>query len=91
MEIFRLKFTMNFLMNLMHHWAIAGILLIGGWFVIEGRTEVGTIVAFISGLDRVKDPWGDLVNYFRELTGARIKYNLLSSVVNGGDTASAHA
>jgi ABC-type multidrug transport system fused ATPase/permease subunit len=84
MHIFRLKFTMNFLMNSMQHIAVAAILFVGGWLVIEGRTEVGTVVAFISGLDRVNDPWGDLVNYFREMSSARVKYRLVAKALGGG-------
>jgi ABC-type multidrug transport system fused ATPase/permease subunit len=83
MHIFRLKFTMNFLMNSMQHLAIAAILFVGGWFVVQGRTEAGTVVAFISGLDRVNDPWGDLVNYFREMTSSRVKYHLVERALNG--------
>jgi ABC-type multidrug transport system fused ATPase/permease subunit len=82
MHIYRLKFSMNFLMNLLYHIAIVGVLGVGGWFVIEGKTEVGTIVAFISGLDKINDPWGDLVNYFRDATSARIKYKLIAKVLN---------
>jgi ABC-type multidrug transport system fused ATPase/permease subunit len=85
MHIFKLKFTMNFLMNSMQHLAIAAILFVGGWFVVEGRTEVGTVVAFISGLDRVNDPWGDLVNYFREMSSARVKYRLVAKALGGAD------
>jgi ABC-type multidrug transport system fused ATPase/permease subunit len=83
MHIFRLKFTMNFLMNGMQHLAVAVILFVGGWLVVEGRTEVGTVVAFISGLDRVNDPWGDLVNYFREMTSAGVKYRLVATALAG--------
>jgi ABC-type multidrug transport system fused ATPase/permease subunit len=86
MHIFRLKFTMNFLMNSMQHLAVAAILFVGGWFVVEGRTEVGTVVAFISGLDRVNDPWGDLVNYFREMTSAGVKYRLVATALGGPST-----
>jgi ABC-type multidrug transport system fused ATPase/permease subunit len=85
MHIFKLKFTMNFLMNSMQHLAVAAILFVGGWFVIEGRTEVGTVVAFISGLDRVNDPWGDLVNYFREMSSARVKYRLVAKALGGAE------
>src|SRR5439155_1223882 len=59
------------------------IFFVGGWFVVEGRTEVGTVVAFISGLDRVNDPWGDLVNYFRDMTSSRVKYRLVERALNG--------
>jgi len=78
--IFQLKFSMNFLMNLTHHLGIAGVLLIGGWYVSQGDLEIGTVVAFISGLARVNDPWGDLVDYFRELTIASAKYDLVRTV-----------
>ena len=82
MEIFRRKFGMNFLMNLLHHCGVAGILLVGGWFVVEGKTEVGTVVAFISGLTRINDPWGDLVNYFRDMTNAGVKYRLIARAID---------
>jgi ABC-type multidrug transport system fused ATPase/permease subunit len=82
MQIFRRKFSMNFLMNALHHCGIAAVLFVGGWFVIQGTTQVGTVVAFISGLSRINDPWGDLVNYFRDLTNARVKYRLIARVLN---------
>ncbi|WP_375459284.1 hypothetical protein [uncultured Enterovirga sp.] len=57
MGVYELKFSMNFLMNLCHQLGIAGILGVGGWFVVRGQTEIGTVVAFISGLATIKDPW----------------------------------
>jgi ABC-type multidrug transport system fused ATPase/permease subunit len=82
MAIYRRKFGMNFLMNVLYHLGIVGILFVGGWFVMQGRTQVGTVVAFISGLNRVNDPWGDFVNFFRDLTNARVKYRLIAGVLN---------
>ena len=78
MGIYKLKFTMNFLMNLMHHLGVACTLGIGGWYAVTGRIEVGTLVAFISGLAKVNDPWGDLVNWFREMTEVRVRYRLVA-------------
>ncbi|HVJ36000.1 MAG TPA: ABC transporter ATP-binding protein [Terriglobia bacterium] len=74
MGIYKLKFSMNFLMNLMYHLGVIGALAIGGWFVIEGQTEIGTVVAFVSGLAKINDPWGDIVDWFREMTVTRVKY-----------------
>ena len=82
MGIFRLKFTMNFLMNLCSHLQIVSALLIGGWWVYTDRLEIGGVVAFISGISRLNDPWGDLVNYFRDLAVTQIKYRLLANAVN---------
>src|SRR5271169_1380544 len=81
MGIFRFKFTMNFLMNLCSHLQIVSALLIGGWWIYTDRLEIGGVVAFISGISRLNDPWGDLVNYFRDLTVTQVKYRLLANAV----------
>lgn len=77
MSIFKLKFSMNFAMNFLHHLAVAAILAVGGWLALNGRIEVGTVVAFLSGLAKVVDPWGDVVNWYREWTVADVKYKLI--------------
>src|SRR5271169_480936 len=82
MGIFRFKFTMNFLMNLCSHLQIVSALLIGGWWIYTDHLELGGVVAFISGISRLNDPWGDLVNYFRDLTVTQVKYRLLANAVN---------
>src|ERR1700740_3695852 len=68
MGIFKLKFSMNFLMNFCSHLQIVSALLIGGWMVHTDQLEMGGVVAFISAVGRLNDPWGDLVNYFRDLS-----------------------
>lgn len=77
MQIFVRKHGMNFLMNLLHQMGVIGILAVGGWLVLQGKTEVGTIVAFISGLNRMNDPWGDLVDFFRNLTNTGLKFRMI--------------
>jgi ABC-type bacteriocin/lantibiotic exporter with double-glycine peptidase domain len=52
-------------------------LLLGGWYVLQGELEVGGVVAYISGIGRLNDPWGDLVNYFRDASVNSVKYNLI--------------
>jgi len=81
MEIFYRKFGMSFLINLFHHLGTIGILALGGWLLLQGKTEMGTIVAFISGINRMNDPWGDLVNFFRDLTNAGVKYRLIEETI----------
>ncbi|HML09345.1 MAG TPA: hypothetical protein VK432_00690 [Stellaceae bacterium] len=53
----------------------------------EGITKegVGTVVAFISGLTKVNDPWNDLVTFLRDMTNARVKYRLIAGVVDDQD------
>lgn len=85
MGIFTLKFTMNFLMNLLYHVGTASVLAVGGWFVIHGQSDVGTVVAFVSGLAKINDPWGDLVNWFRDLTVTTTKYDMIASAIQALD------
>ena len=85
MGIYRLKFTMNFLTNLCHQLGVAGILGIGGWFVVRGETQVGTVVAFVSGLATMKDPWDDLTTWFQTMMVTRARYELMRDVLCGSD------
>lgn len=79
--VFRLKFSTNFAMNLLTHLGVAGVLGLGGWYVVTGETEIGTVVAFVSGLGKITDPWRDLVAWYREMNVARAKYLMLADGV----------
>jgi ABC-type multidrug transport system fused ATPase/permease subunit len=89
MSIYRIKFTMNLGMNLMYYFAVAIALGVGGLFVVEGRIDVGTVVAVVSGLGKLNDPWGDLVNWGRELSVDSVKYRLFADAVAGKGLATA--
>jgi len=91
MRIFELKFTMNFLMNLCTHAQIIVGLLLGSWRVLEGDLEIGGVVAFISGITRLTDPWGDLVNYLRDLSVNEVKFKLIAGAINSPDDGIARA
>ncbi|MDR6951194.1 ABC-type multidrug transport system fused ATPase/permease subunit [Ancylobacter sp. 3268] len=96
MAIYRLKFGMNFLMNLATHGGVAAILALGGYLVVGGQTEIGTIVVFLSGLAKINDPWGELVTWYRDMCAARVKYQLIYTastlgVINGRTGATAPA
>jgi ABC-type bacteriocin/lantibiotic exporter with double-glycine peptidase domain len=72
--IIKLRFTMKFLMNLTHNLGKVIVLGVGGWFVIRGQTDIGTVVAFVSGLSNVRDPWSDLVNWYQDMMLTSTKY-----------------
>ena len=82
MGIYKFKYTMNLLMNFMHYLATAVALGVGGWFAVQHRIEVGTVVAVVSGLAKLKDPWGDLVSWGRELSVDSVKYRLFADAVS---------
>jgi hypothetical protein len=70
MGIYRIKYLMNFMMNFSYHLAN---------YVATGRIEVGTVLAFAAGLTRINDPWGDLVNWYRQLRVTQAKYALIQA------------
>lgn len=76
MGIYWLKYLMNLVMNVLHHLSVATTFGIGGWLVLDGRIEVGTVVAMVGGFAKLNDPWGDIVNWAREYSVVRVKYVL---------------
>ncbi len=77
MHISWLKYFLKFFNNLLGHLGPLSVLLVGGWLVIRGQTEVGTIVAFISGFERISDPWCQLITFYRSVSNARVMYKLV--------------
>lgn len=86
-QIFVRKFGINFMMNLLYSLGVIGILAVGSWLMLHDRTDAGTIVAFISGLNRMNVPWRDLMNWFRDLTNAGTKYRLIAAELSKTATA----
>ncbi len=58
-----------------------GVLVVGGWLVIAGQTELGTVVAFISGYERLQQPARDLLNFYRRWSRMRVQYRLFAEAV----------
>lgn len=81
MWIFVLKYTLKFLNNFLHHLGPLSAYLFGGWLVLEGRTDLGTVVAFASGFERVSDPWRELIAFYRSASDARVKYRLVTDAI----------
>jgi ABC-type bacteriocin/lantibiotic exporter with double-glycine peptidase domain len=72
---------MNLLMNMMHHLAVASALCFGGWQVLQGTIEVGTVVAVVAGLGKLNDPWGDIVNWAPRTRRRRGQVRLFAGVL----------
>ena len=59
------------------------MLLFGGWMVIEGRTELGVVVAFISGFEKIMGPARELLNFYRRMAQMRVQYRLIVAAMRG--------
>lgn len=91
MAIYKIKYSMNLAMNLMHYLAVAAALGVGGWFAVSGQIDVGTVVAVVAGLGKLNDPWRDLVSWAREWSVDSVKYQLFADAVNGRGVATTTA
>lgn len=61
--------------------AVFVLLFAGGIMVLNGTTEIGIVVAFISGLDRVLEPWRETIAFVRSTFGARIQFDLIEGTL----------
>ncbi len=75
--IFRLKLSMKFAMNVLSGIGLVGILMIGGVLMMTEQTDIGTVVASIAALEKINSPWRLLLNFYKELSAVRVKYDLI--------------
>lgn len=61
--------------------AVFVLLFAGGIMVLNGTTEIGIVVAFISGLDRVLEPWRETIAFVRSTFDARIQFDLIEGTL----------
>ena len=76
-RLFLLKLSSKFALSAISVAGTVGILFLGGWLVLNGRTDVGTVVASLTGLTRIERPWRELVSFFRNASTVRVKYAML--------------
>jgi ABC-type bacteriocin/lantibiotic exporter with double-glycine peptidase domain len=61
--------------------AVMCVLGIGGALVVQGETTLGVVVAFLSGLKRLNEPWQTLVTFYRDFADAQVKYDLVRAAM----------
>lgn len=76
-RIFFLKLSTKFVLSIISAFGVVGILFIGGSLVLDGRTDVGIVVASLTGLTRIERPWRDLIAFFRQASTVRVRYELI--------------
>ena len=54
-----------------------GVIAYGGYLVIQGEAEVGVILAFVSGLERLGGPIRELIGSYGAITDAQMRYRIL--------------
>ena len=85
MIIYRQKYILTFLGNFLNSLGVLVVLVVGGYMVIQGQTNVSTLVVFISGFQKISDPWDELINFYRSVSNARVTYSLVVDAIEGTD------
>ncbi len=73
-----LKFLLKAVLNLLNSLGPLSVLLYGGYLVMMGETQVGVIVAFISGFDRISGPVRELVGFYRVAAQANVQHRMIA-------------
>jgi ABC-type multidrug transport system fused ATPase/permease subunit len=77
MRVYRLKYFLTFFGNFLDATGPLMVLTVGGLLVLHGLTEISTLVVFISGIQRMVDPLGELVNFYRTAAMTFVRYDLI--------------
>jgi ABC-type bacteriocin/lantibiotic exporter with double-glycine peptidase domain len=85
-RIFLLKLSSKLALNAISVTGTVGILFLGGWLVVRGRSDVGTVMASLTGLMRIDGPWRELVGFFRTASTVRVKYAMLVRALARGES-----
>lgn len=89
-RMFVWKLSTKFLLSAINIAGTIGVLMLGGWLVLQNRTDVGTVVAATMGLARLQAPTTFLIAFYRQVSATRVKFELLRDVIpRAGDMAAA--
>jgi ABC-type bacteriocin/lantibiotic exporter with double-glycine peptidase domain len=77
-----IKHLLKVFNNALGHLGPLSVLVVGGWLVFRGETEVGTIVAFVSGYERLMNPARGLLALYRQYSQMRVQYRLIHREVH---------
>lgn len=80
-RMFIWKLSTKFVISALNAVATVAVLVLGGWLVLEGRTDVGTVVAATMGLSRLQAPTSFLIAFYRQVSAARVKFDLVRELL----------
>lgn len=60
--------------NFFNHFSPFLIFIVGGYLAMQGRLELGGLVAFLSAQEKLYDPWKELIEFYQKYQDARVRY-----------------
>lgn len=86
-KMFLWKLSTKFLLSVINGVGTVAVLMLGGWMVLNRSTDVGTVVAAVSGLGRIQGPTAFMIAFYRQVSANRVKFDLLRDLLVDGDPA----
>ena len=71
------KNIMKTMVNMLIALGPFGVIAFGGWLVIHGQLELGVILAFVTGLEKLGGPIRELISEYSQITEAQMRYKML--------------
>ncbi len=68
------RFGVKAVNNLFVHFSRFLIFFIGGYLAMQGRIDIGGLVAFISAQERLYTPWKELIRFYQAYQNAAVTY-----------------
>lgn len=76
-QFYFLKHGLKTLLNIANAMGPLMVLCVGGYLVIQEQATIGTVVAFVSGFERLSGPLRDLLNFYREFEQAKVQHQMI--------------
>ncbi|MBX3454157.1 ABC transporter ATP-binding protein [Ferrovibrio sp.] len=78
-EIFQRKFVIKFVNNFIQQLGPFFFYSIGGYLVIKGQMDVGTVIAAVNAHKEMAAPWKELLNHYQTREDVKQKYEQVVS------------
>jgi ABC-type multidrug transport system fused ATPase/permease subunit len=69
------KFLTKFANNFFQSLGPFVLFVVGGYLTIEGRFDLGALVAFLSAYEKLYDPWKELMDYYQDYQDSKVRYH----------------
>lgn len=69
---------MKAMFNLLNALGPMTVMLFGGSLGMQGEVQIGVIVAFISGFERISSPLRELIGFYRVAAQANVQHRLIA-------------
>ena len=85
MRIYQSKAFLKFLNNFLLKMTPLLFYSVGGILILEGKLDLGQLVAVLGAYSQLMQPWKELLNYYQRMMDAKIKYQQVTEQFDPAD------